>query len=162
LPSMPPARPSTEPPASPAPASFRPAGPASLPPSPAKAPSLAPEDFGEAPEEELDEELSVPLPPPKSLPALEGPATLPPGPASAPPSLRPAALLESVKPVAPSAASESLSAGDDFFTAPSARIEPQAPAVAAPVMRAVSQARIETPKTFGELLEQTLSLRPRD
>jgi hypothetical protein len=30
------------------------------------------------------------------------------------------------------------------------------------VARALTRARVETPRTFGELLDLTLSLRPRD
>ena len=45
--------------------------------------------------------------------------------------------------------------------APSARIAADPAAASAPVARAVSPVRTEAPNTFGELLERTLSLRPR-
>lgn len=45
-------------------------------------------------------------------------------------------------------------------SAPTQVIEPQAPVDAAPA-RVVAEARIETPKSFGELLDLSLSLRPR-
>jgi hypothetical protein len=47
------------------------------------------------------------------------------------------------------------------LTAPSARVEPLPLASSKPVVRAVSAPVVETPKTFGELLELSLSLRPR-
>jgi hypothetical protein len=47
-------------------------------------------------------------------------------------------------------------------TAPTARIAAPEPAVSAPVARAMTRARVETQRTFGELLDLSLSLRPRD
>jgi hypothetical protein len=47
-------------------------------------------------------------------------------------------------------------------TAPSARIAAPEPASSGPVARAVTRARVDTPRTFGELLELSLALRPRD
>jgi hypothetical protein len=47
------------------------------------------------------------------------------------------------------------------LTAPSARVEPLPMASSKPVVRAVSAPVVETPKTFGDLLELSLSLRPR-
>jgi hypothetical protein len=47
-------------------------------------------------------------------------------------------------------------------TAPTARIAAAEPSASAPVARAMTRARVETPRTFGELLDLSLSLRPRD
>lgn len=50
---------------------------------------------------------------------------------------------------------------DAPLTAPSARVEAAPVASSKPVVRAVSAPAVETPKTFGDLLELSLSLRPR-
>ncbi len=47
------------------------------------------------------------------------------------------------------------------LTAPTARVEAPLLARSEPVVRVVSSPRIEAPKNFGDLLEASLSLRPR-
>jgi hypothetical protein len=47
-------------------------------------------------------------------------------------------------------------------TAATARIAAPEPAASAPVARAMTRARVDTPRTFGELLDLSLSLRPRE
>jgi hypothetical protein len=50
---------------------------------------------------------------------------------------------------------------EPVVSSPTARIEPQPAAAADSVVRVVAPPRVEAPKTFGELLETSLSLRPR-
>jgi hypothetical protein len=61
----------------------------------------------------------------------------------------------------PPPAAPAVALAEPVLTAPSARIEPQPMAPAEPVVRVVAPPRVEAPKTFGELLEVSLALRPR-
>jgi DNA polymerase-3 subunit gamma/tau len=70
--------------------------------------------------------------------------SVPPGPPSSPPT--------AVVPAAPAVPAP--------LTSPTARVAPPEMSASAPVARAVSPARVESPKTFGELVERTLALRP--
>jgi len=116
---------------------------------PAQAPLLAPPS-------------SLPPPssmPPPALPALD--ATLrsppPPPPSSMPPPARrtPSSTLPpEVVPASPRAPTEVLPAAQ-------ARIAPASPVPFDSAVRVATPPRIDAPKTFGELLEQSLALRPR-
>jgi hypothetical protein len=96
--------------------------------------------------------------PPPAAPtpvAVPAPAPAPvPMPVAAPPAPVPVAQPAPAPVPAPVAQPVQLSA-------PSARVAAEAPVASAPVAKAVSPVRTEAPNTFGELLERTLSLRPR-
>ena len=85
-----------------------------------------------------------------------------PTPASAAPPAEPDAL-ETIPPLPAEAELESLppAAPEVPLSAPSARVEAPLLSRAEPVVRVVSSPRIEAPKSFGELLDLSLSLRPR-
>lgn len=91
------------------------------------------------------------------------PPATPPAPAivtreTQPESLPPVVPVEATRPVRekiPEPAPEAP------LTAPSARVEAPLLARTEPVVRVVSSPRIEAPKNFGDLLEASLSLRPR-
>jgi hypothetical protein len=94
------------------------------------------------------------LPPLDALPATPQPLTqsLEPAPIPAAPAARKPEPLPVVQP-APEP--------EPVVSAASARVEPSAPRAAEPVARAVSAPRVEAPRSFGDLLELSLSLRPR-
>ncbi len=84
------------------------------------------------------------------------------------PAARPAEpeLLESIPPLSAEPELESLPPAAALqeeapLSAPSARVEAPLLSRSEPVVRVVSSPRIEAPKSFGELLELSLSLRPR-
>jgi hypothetical protein len=92
---------------------------------------------------------------PQTDPFAGDPFASPPPPAPAPrpsPAAAPAPAAKAPVAAAPAPAP----------TAPTARIAAPEPAANVPVARAVTRARVETPRTFGELLDLSLSLRPRE
>ena len=112
------------------------------PPPAAKAPAPPPADEFE--------DMFASRPPPAAPKPVAAPA-----PAAAPVPVQVAAPAPAPIPVAQPAPAPTP------ITAPSARVAPEAPVASAPVAKAVSPVRTEAPNTFGELLERTLSLRPR-
>jgi hypothetical protein len=74
-------------------------------------------------------------------------------------------LFESVPPLAAATEPASLPpaqpAPEAPLIAPTARVEAPLLSRSEPVVRVVSSPRVEAPKSFGELLEASLSLRPR-
>jgi len=98
-------------------------------------------------------ELAKPLPPvaqpPSSIPPPSAAASI--STSSLPPVARTQAPSSTVPPVAP---------GEAQPTGPQ-RIAPQPVVPFDSAVRTTSAARIQAPKTFGELLEQSLALRPK-
>ena len=104
------------------------------------------------------------LPPPSSMPppardaALRSPIP-PPPPRSEPPALRPRGPSSTIPPLEPG--SSPPRAPTEVLPAAPTRIAPSAPLPFDAAVRVASSPRIDTPKTFGELLELSLSLRPK-
>lgn len=92
-----------------------------------------------APTDELTLEDFAPPPPVRQAPKSAAPTAPPPAP---PP--------------------EPVHAPEPALSAPTARIEPEPVTTPESVVRAVSPHRTAKPKTFGDLIELTLSLRPRE
>ena len=97
------------------------------------------------------------------------PSSIPPPPAAArPPSLPPLGRTpfppppsSTVPPPVQQAAEPLARTPTEVLPPVPLRIAPNPPAQLEPVVRATSPSRIEAPKTFGELLEQSLALRPK-
>jgi hypothetical protein len=96
--------------------------------------------------------------PPAGLP-MPPPATRAPLAPVVPIQAAPSAYAKPTQPTAPWPSEPPVPVGD--LTAPTQTVEPAPLVSASPPVRAVSAVRIETPKSFGELLELSLALRPR-
>jgi hypothetical protein len=121
-------------------------------------PALAPIEEAFAP----SAPSSIPPPPPvgerpsrqSSLPPVTSAlSTVQPPSSTVPPSMLPAPQLAPPEPIG--------RASTEVLPATAIPIVPSAPAPFDSAVRVTSPARIDAPKTFGELLEQSLALRPK-
>ncbi|MFT3923631.1 MAG: hypothetical protein QM778_13960 [Myxococcales bacterium] len=167
-----------EPPAPVAPLTLDDVGPAAFEAAPAvvqAAPVAPPASAGATARSKAptaDDLLPTPSAPPVTSPASVAPVPAPISVAPVPPSAKEPPPAPAVKALerepsvetlvgTPEPMFETAAAVEAPLTAPSARVEAPLLSRAEPVMKVVSSPRIEAPKNFGDLLEASLSLRPR-